>query len=448
MARTAWMSVWFKRLLALGALVAGAVLLFGAGTVMYLRIVPTRLNPDPRELDPPTAATLVEQEALARQNPGFLYGRVTKDDGKVYEGRLRWGGGEEAFWGDYFTGRKSGNTWAAELSDGELGIEPRPFSFRGWFSGRDALTRSLLVRFGDIARIDSTSPFVVRVTLKSGTAYDTDYMESHDFADGVRVWDDDAGIVDLGPTEIQSVEFMPAARLSSAPTRLCGTVHTRRGDFSGFIQWNRRQSVGADRLDGQGNDGAVHLRFDAIRAIARDSNERAIVTLADGRDLGVSGDVRGGPARLGLYVDDERYGRVLVTWSAFERLEFQPCGTGPGYDDFRPGQPIQGRVTLRSGEQMAGRLVYDLDESETTDTLDASIDEVNYMLPFGRVASIALPGAKSGAGRATVTLRSGEVLKLELDGDLGERNAGVLVFAGDGGRRFVRWADVSRIDLD
>jgi hypothetical protein len=442
------MDVWFKRLLLAAAVGAGVVLLFGAGTVMYLRIVPTRLSPDPRDLDPPTATTPAEQESLAHAQPGFLYGRVTKDDGTTYEGRLRWGGGEEAFWGDYFTGRKNGNVWANGLSDAELGIEKPPFSLRGWFSGRDVLTRSLLVRFGDIARIDATSPLVVRVTLKSGAVFDTDYMESHDFADGVRVWDASAGIVDLGPTEIQSVEFLRTARLSSAPVRLCGTVHTRRGDFVGFIQWNRRLSVGADHLDGRGPDGAVHLRFDAIRAIARDSNERALVTLRDGRELGVSGDVRGGPARLGLYVDDARYGRVLVTWAAFERVEFEPCGSGPGYDDFMPGAPIRGRVTLRSGGALAGRLVYDLDESETTDTLDASVDEVNYMLPFATIASIELPGEKSGAGRAAVTLRSGEVLRLELNGDLGERNAGVLVLTGDAGRRYVRWTDVSRIDFD
>src|SRR4051812_40951954 len=45
--------------------------------------------------------------------PGFLYGRVTTVDGAAYEGRLRWGGDQEAFWGDYFNGEKDGNPWAA-----------------------------------------------------------------------------------------------------------------------------------------------------------------------------------------------------------------------------------------------------------------------------------------------------------------------------------------------
>ena len=35
---------------------------------------------------------------------GFLYGRVTTDDGATYVGRLRFGRDEEAFWGNYFNG--------------------------------------------------------------------------------------------------------------------------------------------------------------------------------------------------------------------------------------------------------------------------------------------------------------------------------------------------------
>ena len=41
----------------------------------------------------------------------FLYGRVTTDDA-TYEGRLRFGGDEEAFWGNYFNGVKDDNPWS------------------------------------------------------------------------------------------------------------------------------------------------------------------------------------------------------------------------------------------------------------------------------------------------------------------------------------------------
>jgi hypothetical protein len=151
-----------------------------------------------------------------------------------------------------------------------------------------------------------------------------------------------------------------------------------------------------------------------------------------------------GPANLGIYVDDRRYGRVLISWDAFERLDFSPGGSGPAYHEFPPGRPLTGSVTTRAGRRLAGRLVFDLDESETTETLDAPSQGVDYTIPFGLVASI-----ERGAQRARVILRNGEELHLEPTGDLGEGNAGLLIFM-DGHPRpeYVPWAGVQRIAFD
>jgi hypothetical protein len=86
-------------------------------------------------------------------------------------------------------------------------------------------------------------------------------------------------------------------------------------------------------------------------------------------------------------------------------------------------------------------MVSDLDESETTDTLDAEGPGVDYTLPFGLIASILPSGA--------VTLHNGETLQLERTGDLGEKNAGLLVFvAGRPSPEYVPWADVAQVDFD
>ena len=141
---------------------------------------------------------------------------------------------------------------------------------------------------------------------------------------------------------------------------------------------------------------------------------------------------------------------MLVSWDAFERIDFSPGGSGPAYDDFPPGQPLVGSVTTRAGRRLAGRVVYDLDESETTETLDAPSGGVDYTIPFGLVASIVPPEPKEGAARhASVTLHSGENLQLESAGDLGEGNAGMLVFV-DGRERpeYVPWSDVEQVDID
>jgi hypothetical protein len=74
---------------------------------------------------------------------------------------------------------------------------------------------------------------------------------------------------------------------------------------------------------------------------------------------------------------------------------------------------------------------------------------VHYTLPFGLIASILPRRDERGAQHARVILHSGEELQLERSGDLGDGNAGMLIFV-DGRERaeYVLWTDVERIDLD
>jgi hypothetical protein len=141
---------------------------------------------------------------------------------------------------------------------------------------------------------------------------------------------------------------------------------------------------------------------------------------------------------------------VLVSWDAFERVEFRRGGSGPAYGDFPPGGPLTGSVTTYDGRRLAGRLVYDLDESEFTETLDAPSEGVDYTIPFGLIASIVLPGPEErGAQHARLALHSGKELQLECAGDLGQGNAGMLIFVDDRQHPdYVSWADVEQVDLD
>jgi hypothetical protein len=391
--------------------------------------------------------------ALAEAHPSFLYGRITTIDGITYEGRLRWGGDEEAFWGNYFNGAKKENPWAAHVPPERLPKGRRAIEIFGFEIGlRDhplGLGRLFMARFGDIARIEARGRDV-RVTLKSGTVFDLDRFSASDFDDGVRVWDGRRGAVDLDSLRIGAIELLPTPRPGAAPGRIHGTVRTRQGGFTGFVQWSREECVGADRLDGQTVGGEIRLRFDTIRSIARRSSDSSLVTLLDGREIVLSGAREVGRGNRGVYVDDPRYGRVLVSWDAFEAVEFSPGGSGPAYGDFPPGGPLRGSVITRAGRRLAGWLVYDLDESEVTETLDAPSNGVDYTIPFGLIAAIVLPGPEErGPQRARVTLHSGEVLPLELTGDLGAGNAGMLIFAAGGQRpEYVPWTDVERIDLE
>jgi hypothetical protein len=444
-----------------------ATIALGAfATVVVLLAVAAGYRALHHDIHPAAPASLAITAAAA--HPGFLYGRITALDGTAYEGRLRWGGHQEAFWGDYFNGFKGKNPWAAQVPLERLPKERRRIEIFGIvIAHRERPTdlgRPFMARFGDVARIEARGR-EVRVTLKSGTVFDLERLGASDFDDGVRVWDGRRGVVDLegrieprlrdllsgrGRGRIRTIELLPTPSLGAVPDRLHGTVRTRQGDFTGFVQWDREECVGTDELHGRTADGGLSLRFDTIRSIARRSRDSSLVTLLDGREIVLSGTRAVGHDNRGIYVDDRRYGRVLISWDAFERADFSSGGSGPAYGDFPPGSPLTGSVTTRAGRRLAGRLVYDLDESETTETLDAPSQGVDYTIPFGLIASIVLPGREErGAQRARVTLQDGEELQLERTGDLGEGNAGMLIFV-DGRQRpeYVPWTDVEQVDFN
>lgn len=403
--------------------------------------------------EPGRAPSPASPAAPAEVHPGFLYGRVTTLTGATYEGRLRWGGDQEAFWGDSFNGRKKENSWAALVPPGRLPKQQKTISFFGLEivrREREAdLTRPFMARLGDVARVAAHGKDV-RVTLKSGTVFELARLEASDFDDGVRVWPAGGEPVDLDSSLVRSVELLPAGPTSGVPSRLHGTVRSRGGEFAGYIQWNRAACVATDELRGRSGSDDVRLRFETIRSIARSAAGGAVVTLADGREARLGGTSDTGDGNRGVYVDDPRYGRVLVSWDAFERLDLSPADSGPAYGDFPPGGPLSGAVTTRDGRRLAGRLVYDLDESEVTETLDAPSRGVDYTIPFGLVGSIEPEGGEEeGARLARVALHSGETLRLDRRGDLGEGNAGLLVFAaGSDQPEYVSWGEIARIDLD
>ncbi len=408
-----------------------------------------------QDVDPAFAMVPTSSRATApasQAHQGFLYGRITTEDGATHEGRLRFGGDEEAFWGDYFNGFKDENPWIAHVRPDRLkerrSIKIFGFEIAHWES-RINIGRPFMGRFGDIARIEARSRDI-RVTLRSGTVFDLDRFSADDLADGVRVWDIRHGVVDFDEWGIRLIEFLPTALLENAPDRLHGTVRTRKSKFTGFIQWNREEGVATDELEGYTDDGELKLRFDTIHSIARNSSDGSLVTLLDDREIVLSGTREVSQGNRGIYVDDRRYGRVLISWDAFESVDFSPSGSGPAFGDFPPGLPLTGSVTTRAGRSIAGRLVYDLDESETTETLDAPSHGVDYTIPFGLIASIVPPGHEDrGDQRTKVILHSGEELQLEGTGDLGEWNAGMLIFV-EGRKRpeYVLWTEIERVDFD
>lgn len=382
---------------------------------------------------------------LAAEAKGFLYGTVSTRSGATYEGRLRWGK-EEAFWTDHFNASKESRPLAREIPkrhrDGEqtLRVLGRSFGMR-W---NEEAGRQLIVRFGDLRSILPHGSDEATLVLKSGGKLEIG-GGSNDVDGRVTVWDRSLGEVQVDWDKIRRVDFKPApADLPGLPARLFGTVRTTSETLRGFVQWDKEECLSTDLLDGETEDGKLAVEMGKVRSIERRGKGSSTVTLKDARELVLRGTNDVDDDNRGIFVDDPRFGRVLVPWRAFDRVDFEEAGSGPGYDDFPVLGPLEGAVTTRAGAVHKGRIVFDVDESEGWESLDGESARLEYSIPFFMVASVS----PAGTTRARVTLKGdGRELTLEDSTDVTDANAGVFVLEGADKKTYVPWQDVKRIDF-
>jgi len=378
---------------------------------------------------------------------GALYGTIFTDGGRQYTGVLRWGD-EEAFWDDLFNGEKSDLPYLDRLPESRR--SHRGISIFGlridydWKEGDSG--RQFIARFGDIQEIRPRHGEKVDVVMKSGTTYLLD-DGSNDIGAEIRVEDPDAGTVEIGWRKIERIVFAAAPASARIETRrLSGEVITKDGAFRGFVQWDSQECLSTDRLDGHSEDGKVSLPMGGIRSIEKEGRRSARVEMKDGRTFSLRGTNDVDSSIRGIYVEDERFGRVKVSWDAFGRVEFREGpATGRRYADYKPATPLRGTVTDRDGGTWKGRLVFDLDEGESWEMLNGDRQGVEYSIPFQMVRSIAPHDDET----SDITLRNGLELRLEESQDVTEANSGVLVLhEGGGAEQYVSWDQVRRIDFD
>lgn len=392
-------------------------------------------------------ATVVSPPARAATDPtGFVYGKVTTESGSSYEGRIRWGA-EEAFWGDHFNGTKEHRTLPEDMP--ERTRKRTPIKIFGITIGvrwdEQSQSRAFKAAFGDIREIHVRGSDSARVLMKSGSEYGID-GGSNDLGAKIAVWDPGIGKVDIEWDHVDSIEFSATPkRLDVDERRLHATVHTNQGEFRGFIQWDQDECLSSDKLDGDSRDAELSIEMGRIRTIERRSRDSSRVVLVDGREFVLDGSNDVDSDNRGIFVNDPRYGRVLVTWDAFERIEFDEVDrTGPAYDDFEPGDALRGTVTDTDGGKHRGVVVFDLDETETWELFDGNRRGIEYAIPFHMIRAVVPESGDS----SRVVLRGGEEIELEDTADAGEGNAGVLVLENGREKVYLPWDEVRRIDFD
>jgi hypothetical protein len=282
--------------------------------------------------------------------------------------------------------------------------------------------------------------------MKSGTILRLD-GGSNDIGATIHVQDAEAGGVDIEWKKIERIVFQASpATLRPEVRRLYGKVTTADGVFRGFVQWDSQECLSTDKLDGDSEDGKMSLEMGRIRSIEKKGKNSSTIQMADGRKLDLRGTNDVDSSIRGIFVEDPRYGRVKIPWDEFRSVEFRGGqGTGRAYVDYRRGAPLRGAVTDVEGKTWKGRVVFDLDETESWEMLNGNRNGIEYDVPFEMVRSIEPRNSDS----TTVMLRDGNELRLEESQDVTEANSGVLVFPdGGGSERYVPWDQVQRIEIE
>jgi hypothetical protein len=406
------------------------------------------------------AAALAAAPAAAADNPpaaphpgaGLIHATVTLDDGTSHVGYLRWVD-EDAFWDNIFSARQRDLPWF-DFADREQLVRERrqrEYGSRGLLNrlawslhNREEdvhISRPFICRYGDLAalRLTEDEERPVIAVLRDGREVAVG-GPSHDLRSDLIVYPKPDQPVELAWDDVREIRFS-AAPAGAVPyaARLAGTVEFRGGSFAGSLQWDTSECTSIDTIDSDEQDVALTQ----VRRIARSRRGGSDVTLTDGRVLNLDGTNDVGSGNRGAAVDVAGVGRVIVPWNRFIAAELRMVpATSPGYADFAPPRALSGVVTTTDGRTLQGRLVYDLDEATTIDILHGALDECEYQIPFGLVASIT----PTVPGSCEVVLRDGRRLVLGGDEDTGEGHAGMLVF-GEGREKpdYVPWSGMKLV---
>jgi hypothetical protein len=371
---------------------------------------------------------------------GEIHGTVTTDRGERLTGPIRWDHNEN-FWDDVLDATKA----PVDVEEDE-GFE---LSIFGWkiarFGGDEPPRGYLSIRFGHLRSIEPSWPDGALLELKSGESIEA--LPGGDLGDSMRnlVVSTDTGDVELEWDEIERIEFSQGSDEQRDAARLYGTVRTRDDAYTGFVVWDRDESLGSDVLDGYDDRRrSREIVFADIRRIERAGHSRSQVTLGDGTTLELRGTNDVDDGNRGIDVTVPGAGKVEISWDEFESVSFSEPPASRPYDAFDGGRRLRGVVRTVDGETVEGRIVWDRDERYSWEALDGEAKDVDWEIPFANIRSIR----PAGRHAADVELRNGDTLRLAGSNDVDRDNRGIIVMTAAGVDRVVEWDELSSVTFE
>ncbi len=383
----------------------------------------------------------------------FIYGKVTTIDGDQYTGMIRWGT-EEVFWFDYFNATKPRNEYIQYLSRREMSElrETSQHWAERWvervFSiddGYNSFTHTFACQFGDLRSIEVRSRNRVNVILKDGQVIRMD-DGSNDVGAKIRVLDEELGRVEVRWERLDRVDFMevPNNVREKFGEPIFGTVQTRYGEITGYIQWDHDERLAEDKLDGDTRHDDYSIPFRNIKSMEKYGRGVLLFTKS-GKELELHSSNDVNRENRGIIVNTIGMGRVDIPWREFEKITFSDPTSDDiiGYDDFKDPQQLSGTVRLVDGSSYSGLIVYDLDETIDIEMLNGEKDDVEYLLPFYTIKKIS----PKNYFYTQITLRDGEMLLLGKSQDVSDQNTGVIVFESEDNYNYISWEDIEEIEF-
>ncbi|MDW7690479.1 hypothetical protein R9C00_23030 [Flammeovirgaceae bacterium SG7u.111] len=388
----------------------------------------------------------------AQQNlsSGFLYGKVTLNNGEHYEGQLRWEN-EQAMWGDLFNAIKLEPPYhdaidlekvrSQQNNDSESGFDMGFMKL--WEDRAPQIKYYFKCQFGALLRIRSIDSERAEVLLKDRSAIQCKNFKG-DLNKGISIFDRSVGLLEFDWETIKQIDFIstPSNVRSSIGKPLYGKVLTNNGSFEGFITWDMEERTEDDLIDGYMQGGTkVTLLMKDIQKI-QSERDGSMITLKSGRKvfLGRHDDV--GKGNHGIVIRTKEMGNIKVAWNSFISVKFfEAPHAAPSYDEFPLPTAIRGQVTSTEGKSYEGRLLFDLDESIDAEVLDGENDDFSYFIPFNLIASL-IP---ENYNYTLVELKNGTELLLGKRDDVTYKNLGILIWEANKQPVYIPFKNVRQV---
>lgn len=382
----------------------------------------------------------------AQSHEGFIYGKVYTSR-NTYTGAIRWGS-EEVFWSDLFNAAKADNNYEKLVPEKKSNQESW-FDYNWNFGSiwENSTTHQFTCQFGNIKEMIMSRRGNVTLKLKNGGEIEVE-DDGNDIGEPIKILDNELGELSIDWGNINRIEFLPTPKrleqTFGAP--LYGTVEgTRREKYTGFIVWDNDERVSTDKLDGDSDDGDVSIRMGDIVSIERRGRGSQVVTKS-GRDVYLTGSNDVNSGNRGVMVVIPEIGVISFSWEAFRKVTFTtPPNSGQAFDDYKAPKFMMGTVSPFDGRDVKGRIIYDIDEALDFEIIEGEENGIKYHIPLRNIRKIT----PRNSDYSDVELVSGQRLLLGDGRDVGDGNAGLLVFVQ--GRKdpvYIRWRQVDHITFD